>query len=95
MLSTVQLRRPAVTDACESGTLVAPEKISDAADLLLGSCVDIVQARSQNLLDDEALDDSLLALREALVRLTKQAARSVRHPGENLLWFQSAMKDRD
>jgi hypothetical protein len=75
--------------------LRAPEKISDAAELLMGSCVDIVQARSQNLLDEEALDDSLQELRDALIRLTRQASRSVSDAGEGLRWFQLATENQD
>lgn len=72
----------------------APERISDANDLLKSTIEEIAKARSQGMLDDEVLDDALLSLRETLFRLAQQASRGVHEPGEGLRWLQQAAERR-
>ncbi|MEV7007265.1 hypothetical protein [Streptosporangium sp. NPDC051022] len=75
-------------------TLAAPERVSDANDLLRSCIDDIAQARSQGLLDNEALDEAILGLRDTLRKLAQQASRGVTQAGEGLLWLQNATTDR-
>ncbi|MFI6796078.1 hypothetical protein [Streptosporangium canum] len=74
--------------------LAAPERLSDANDLLRSCIDDIAQARSQGLFDHEALDDAILGLRDTLRRLAQQASRGVAEPGEGLIWLQNVTTDR-
>lgn len=72
----------------------APEKVSDANDLLKSAIDDVAKARSQGMLDDDALDDALQGLRDTLARLAQQASRGVEAPGEGLRWLQHAAEHR-
>ncbi|MEU8205555.1 hypothetical protein [Streptosporangium sp. NPDC049046] len=74
--------------------LAAPEKVSDATDILKSCIDDIAQARSQALLDYEALDEAIVGLRDTLQKLAKYASRGVSDPGEGLIWLQNATSDR-
>lgn len=74
----------------EQKKLKAPEKLDEATDALKNCIADIAKARSQSVLDHEALDDALVRLRETLTKLTVAASRGVVTPGEGLSWLQRA-----
>jgi hypothetical protein len=45
-------------------------------------------------MDHDALDESLEALREVIVRLATAASRGVTEPGKGLSWLQQAARVR-
>ncbi|QXJ22491.1 hypothetical protein AGRA3207_003496 [Actinomadura graeca] len=74
--------------------MAAPEKLDEATDALRACIDDIAKARAQNVLDNEALDDALMGLRDTLTRLGRTAARGVRgEPGPGLSWLLLATMD--
>ena len=73
--------------------LAVPEKLGDANDMLMSIVEEIAASRSRNVLDDDALDEALLGLRQTLVQIARQASRGVADPGEGLRWLQKAVQD--
>ncbi|WP_285689352.1 transcriptional regulator [Actinoplanes sp. NBRC 103695] len=71
----------------------APEKLSDANDLLKSVVDDIVEARSKGLLDIDALDEGFLVIRRTLAAIVAQVSRGVSEPGDGLLWLQRATRE--
>lgn len=67
--------------------LAAPERLSDASDLIDLAIGDLAQARATRALDEEAFDDAVLGLRQSLARLAKQAARTFTEPGDSVAWL--------
>lgn len=69
----------------------AAQTLRESAKLVDECTQKIAQARSQGLLEQEALDESLLDLAEALKRLSRHASRGVEKPGPGLSWLQDAV----
>ncbi|MGQ4267506.1 hypothetical protein [Nocardiopsis changdeensis] len=71
----------------------AAKTLRDAAELIGESTQQASQARSQDLMEHQALDESLLELAAALKKLSRVASRGVDHPGPGLSWLQDAVAD--
>jgi hypothetical protein len=57
----------------------------------LEQCItDVVLARGNNSLDENALDESLLNLRSVLGRLSAEAAKSIALPDAGVRWLHTA-----
>ncbi|SFK00300.1 hypothetical protein SAMN05216275_11581 [Streptosporangium canum] len=75
--------------------LAAQDTLSDATDQLKLCIDEIARARSQGALDNDALDEELINLRDTLRRLAQQASRGVAEPGKGLSWLQRATTGQD
>jgi ParB-like chromosome segregation protein Spo0J len=68
----------------------APDRVDDAAKALEQCITDVVLARGNNSLDENALDESLLNLRSVLGRLSAEAAKSIALPDAGVRWLHTA-----
>lgn len=71
--------------------LAAPDRVSAAVDALQQCVTDLVLARGNNSLDEGAFDDTLIALRQALTKVSVEASRSIQLPGEGLSWLREVV----
>ncbi|MFJ9552656.1 hypothetical protein ACIRPH_02500 [Nocardiopsis sp. NPDC101807] len=71
----------------------AAKTLQEAAKLVSESTQQASQARSQDLMEHRALDESLLELATALKKLSRVASRGVEEPGPGLSWLQDAVAD--
>ncbi|TDK26584.1 hypothetical protein E2F48_05185 [Arthrobacter crusticola] len=74
--------------------LAAPERLTDACDDIDLCAGELAQARASRALDDAAFDDAVIRLRQTLVSLAKQAARTFPEPGDGVSWLLEAVKER-
>ncbi|MBB4698767.1 hypothetical protein BJ982_000311 [Sphaerisporangium siamense] len=74
--------------------LAAPERLSDACDDIELCAGELAQARATRVLDEEAFDDAVIRLKQALDKLAKQVARTFTEPGDGVAWLLEAVKDR-
>ncbi|MFF8804877.1 hypothetical protein [Streptomyces omiyaensis] len=70
---------------------MAPARIADACADIDQSVVELVQARASRSLDEEALDEAVVKLRESLRKLAQQAARGTTTPGDGIAWLVEAV----
>nr|WP_282695611.1 hypothetical protein [Streptomyces sp. CC208A] len=70
---------------------MAPARIADACADIDQSVVELVQARASRSLDEEALDEAVIKLRESLRKLAQQAARGTTTPGDGVAWLIEAV----
>ncbi|MGW1009757.1 hypothetical protein ACWD4X_06860 [Streptomyces termitum] len=70
---------------------MAPARIADACADIDQSVVELVQARASRSLDEEALDEAVLKLRESLRKLAQQASRGTATPGDGIAWLIEAV----
>ncbi|MFB7589582.1 hypothetical protein [Streptomyces sp. NPDC056169] len=70
---------------------MAPARIADACADIDQSVVELVQARASRSLDEEALDEAVLKLRESLRKLAQQAGRGSSTPGDGVAWLIEAV----
>lgn len=70
--------------------LAAPQRILDALQDIEQCTTDVVQARASRSLDQEALDESLLQLREGMSKLAMEISKSVAAPGDGISWLLDA-----
>ncbi|WP_309050517.1 hypothetical protein [Streptomyces sp.] len=70
---------------------MAPARIADACADIDQSVVELVQARASRSLDEEALDEAVLKLRESLRKLAQQAGRGTTTPGDGVAWLIEAV----
>ncbi|MFM9454514.1 ParB N-terminal domain-containing protein [Streptomyces europaeiscabiei] len=71
--------------------LAAPDRVIAAVDDLQQCVTDLVLARGNNSLDEGAFDDTLIALRQALAKVSVEASKSIQLPGEGLSWLREAV----
>nr|WP_062339881.1 ParB/RepB/Spo0J family partition protein [Herbidospora sakaeratensis] len=69
--------------------LAAPDRLSDACDLIDLCMGDLAKARATQALDQPAFDDAVVRLRESLEKLAKQASRAFPEPGDGVAWLLS------
>jgi hypothetical protein len=69
--------------------LAAAERIADACDDLRSAVDAVAEARAANQFDADALDDSLVSLRETLSKLAIIIAREPNRTGEGLAWLEA------
>ncbi|GGT62662.1 ParB/RepB/Spo0J family partition protein [Actinomadura citrea] len=74
--------------------IAVPERLTDAAEFIDQCAAEFAEARAKRALDEETFDDALIALRESLARLAKQAGRTFTSPGDGVDWLLNATKDR-
>jgi hypothetical protein len=73
--------------------VVVTERISDAAEYIDQCALEFADAKAKRALDEEAFDDSLIALRTSLSRLARQARRAFSTPGDGVAWLLDSTKD--
>ncbi|MEU3502136.1 transcriptional regulator [Streptomyces hundungensis] len=73
----------------------APDRINDACQDLEQCITDLVMSRASRSLDEEALDEAVVKLRETLGRLAAQSARSISEPGEGIAWLLDVMSQKE
>lgn len=93
----VVLARKTVRDALEPARIrkrkqAAPDRLVDACHDIDQCVTDLVMAGGNRTLDDEAFDEAVLKLRESLAKLAKQAQRSIKEPGDGVLWLVDAVR---
>jgi hypothetical protein len=65
----------------------APDRVADACKDLEQCVTDLVMARGNGSLDEEAFDDALVTLRGILSRVATEARKTIELPGEGLAWL--------
>ncbi|BAU83529.1 hypothetical protein SLA_2606 [Streptomyces laurentii] len=70
---------------------MAPARLADACADIDQAVVELVQARASRSSDEEALDESVIKLRESLRRLAQQAGRGSATPGDGVAWLLEAV----
>lgn len=73
--------------------LAAPDRIAAACKDLEQSVTDVVLARGNSSLDEDAFDDALVELHTVLEQLTIEAQRSIKIPGSGLDWLANAVEN--
>ncbi|GHF03279.1 hypothetical protein GCM10014715_69470 [Streptomyces spiralis] len=74
--------------------LAAPDRVNAAVRELQQCITDLVLARGNNSLDEAAFDDTLIALRQALTKVSAEASKSIQLPGEGLSWLREVVADQ-
>lgn len=64
-----------------------PDRLSDAAEYIDQAVAEFANARATGVLDEDAFDDALEAMRESLIKLARQAARAFDSPGDGVAWL--------
>ncbi|MFE6700734.1 transcriptional regulator [Streptomyces sp. NPDC057718] len=70
----------------------APDRLYDASQDIEQCIVDMGLAKASRSLDEEALDEALLALKATLGKLALTAARSIEVPGDGLAWLLDSVR---
>jgi hypothetical protein len=65
----------------------APDRVADACKDLEQCVTDLIMARGNGSLDQEAFDDALVTLRSILSRVAAEAGKTIELPGEGLAWL--------
>ena len=71
--------------------VAASDRLSDAADLVDLCTSDIAQAIATKAVDEDALDEALVRLRQSLAKMARQASRAIGTPGSGLTWLTNAV----
>ncbi|MFE7840114.1 ParB N-terminal domain-containing protein [Streptomyces sp. NPDC057474] len=71
--------------------LAAPDRVNAAVEELQQCATDLALARGNNSLDEGTFDDTLVALRQALTKVSAEASKSIQLPGEGLSWLREAV----
>ncbi|GAA4805023.1 hypothetical protein [Tomitella cavernea] len=72
--------------------LAVPERLSDAAEQVTQCAMEFAEAKAKRALDDEAFDEALIALRDSLASLGRQARRTYSSPGEGVAWLLDSIR---
>ncbi|MEV6930915.1 transcriptional regulator [Dactylosporangium sp. NPDC051485] len=67
----------------------APDRVTDACKDLEQCITDLVLARGNGSLDQEAFDDAVLKLRGVMGRLATEAGKTIELPGEGVTWLRA------
>ncbi|MEV0688466.1 transcriptional regulator [Nocardia sp. NPDC050378] len=73
--------------------LAAPDRVAAACKDLEQSVTDLVLARGNSSLDEDAFDDALIQLHAVLKQLAIEAQRSIKIPGSGLDWLATAVEN--
>ncbi|MFF4771990.1 transcriptional regulator [Microtetraspora fusca] len=68
----------------------APDRLNDACADIEQCVTDLVMSRASNSLDEEAFDEAVVKLRDALAKLAVESARSVKVRGDGVSWLLDA-----
>ncbi|WP_405986041.1 ParB N-terminal domain-containing protein [Streptomyces sp. NBC_00872] len=74
---------------------LAPARLADACADIDQCVVEVVQARAARSLDEAALDEAVLRLRESLRKLAQQAGRVQGEPGDGVAWLVEAVAPKE
>ncbi|MFD6389325.1 transcriptional regulator [Nocardia sp. NPDC060259] len=74
--------------------LAAPDRVTAACKDLEQAVTDLVLARGNSSLDEDAFDDALIQMHTVLEQLATEAQRSVKIPGSGLDWLATAVENR-
>lgn len=74
--------------------LAAPDRVVAACKDLEQAVTDLVLARGNSSLDEDAFDDALIQVHTVLEQLAIEAQRSVKIPGSGLDWLTAAVESR-
>ncbi|MGF0316675.1 transcriptional regulator [Nocardia fluminea] len=74
--------------------LAAPDRVVAACKDLEQAVTDLVLARGNSSLDEDAFDDALIQVHTVLEQLAIEAQRSVKIPGSGLDWLAAAVENR-
>ncbi|MFF5033879.1 ParB N-terminal domain-containing protein [Nocardia salmonicida] len=74
--------------------LAAPDRVVAACKDLEQAVTDLVLARGNSSLDEDAFDDALIQVHMVLEQLAIEAQRSVKIPGSGLDWLSAAVETR-
>ncbi|MDD9382345.1 transcriptional regulator [Streptomyces sp. ZAF1911] len=69
----------------------APDRLHDAVQDIDQCVTDMTLARASRNLDEETLDEAILALKASLMKLAREAAR-IEEPGDGVVWLLAAMQ---
>ncbi|MCY0929741.1 transcriptional regulator [Streptomyces sp. H27-H1] len=72
----------------------APDRLHDAVQNIDQCVTDMTLARASRNLDDEALDEAVLALKASLLKLAREAAR-IEEPGDGVVWLLAALQQQE
>lgn len=75
--------------------LAAADRISDATEAIEQASSDVANSMAKNALDEDFLDETLIDLHDALIKLGQNVARAVHDPGEGILWLTSLGVETD
>ncbi len=70
----------------------APDRLHDAVQDIDQCVTDMALARASRSLDEESLDEAVLALKASLTKLAREISRSVEEPGDGVAWLLAAMR---
>ncbi|MFC6136177.1 transcriptional regulator [Streptomyces spororaveus] len=70
----------------------APDRLHDAIQDIDQCVTDLALARASRSLDEESLDEAVLALKSSLLKLAREASRSVEEPGDGVAWLLATMR---
>lgn len=70
----------------------APDRLNDACEDINQCVTDMALARASRSLDDDALEEAVVALKGSLTKLAREAARSITVPGDGIAWLLEAVK---
>ncbi|MCD0443965.1 transcriptional regulator [Glycomyces sp. A-F 0318] len=73
--------------------IAVPDRITDAADYIRQCEAEFAEAKAKGVLDEDALDDALIVLRDELARLAKHAARAFDTPGDGVQWLLDSARN--
>ncbi|RSS47261.1 transcriptional regulator [Streptomyces sp. WAC07061] len=72
----------------------APDRLNDAVQDIEQCVTDMTLARASRNLDEETLDEAILALRASLVKLAREASR-IEEPGDGVVWLLGAVQRKE
>lgn len=73
--------------------LAAPERLSDACDDIELCAGELAQSRAARALDEAAFDDAVIRLREVVLKLARESARTFLEPGDGVEWLLCLAED--
>ncbi|MEU9300372.1 transcriptional regulator [Streptomyces sp. NPDC048269] len=73
----------------------APDRLHDAVQDIDQCVTDMALARASRSLDEENLDEAVLALKASLLKLAREVSRSIEEPGDGVAWLLAAMRQEE
>jgi hypothetical protein len=71
----------------------APARLSDASYAIEQCITDLVMSRGSRSLDEDAFDDAVVKLRNALAKLAVEAKRTIPEPGDGTAWLVGLLNE--
>jgi multidrug resistance efflux pump len=73
--------------------VAAADRLSDATEAIGLATADVAQALATKSVDEDAIDEALVSLRNSLLALARQVQRAVADPGEGVTWLTELDQD--